>query len=158
LVDLATGMPDLDLGIAFADAVRLRQRQLGLGQSELAGLAACRSDSSMHWSMANHLFNWTRSSPCCRCWIARFDRLTADGLPRSLAVGQALDRPPADKYRLGADRTFAGLAALCDASAVAGRDLIRQLAFAYLTGNGDAHAKNFSVLQGLDGEWRIAPA
>jgi hypothetical protein len=69
--------------------------------------------------------------------IARFDRLTVDGLQRSLAVEdgcQVLDRPPADKYRLGADRTFAGLAALCDASVVAGRDLIRQLAFAYLTG------------------------
>jgi serine/threonine-protein kinase HipA len=93
--------------------------------------------------------------------IARFDRLTVDGVPRSLAVEdgcQVLDRPPADKYRLGADRVFTGLVALCDAGAVAGRDLIRQLAFAYLTGNGDAHAKNFSVLQGLDGEWKIAPA
>ena len=30
--------------------------------------------------------------------------------------------------------------------------------FAYVSGNGDAHAKNFSVLQGADGEWRIAPA
>jgi serine/threonine-protein kinase HipA len=35
--------------------------------------------------------------------------------------------------------------------------LLRQLAFAYLTGNGDAHAKNFSVLQGVDGEWRVSP-
>ncbi len=34
---------------------------------------------------------------------------------------------------------------------------MRRLAFAYLTGNGDAHAKNFSVLQGDDGEWRISP-
>ncbi|MFF0718872.1 type II toxin-antitoxin system HipA family toxin [Micromonospora sp. NPDC003816] len=93
--------------------------------------------------------------------VARFDRVTVDGLPLSLAVEdgcQVLDRPPADKYRVGADRTFAGLADLCDARAVAGQDLIRQLAFAYLTGNGDAHAKNFSVLQGPDGEWRISPA
>ena len=30
--------------------------------------------------------------------------------------------------------------------------------FAYLTGNGDAHAKNFSVLQDSQGEWRPAPA
>lgn len=36
--------------------------------------------------------------------------------------------------------------------------MIGQLAFAYLTGNGDAHAKNFSVLQSLDGEWRVSPA
>ena len=35
----ATGMPDLDSSAAFADAVRLRRRQLGLGQGELADLA-----------------------------------------------------------------------------------------------------------------------
>jgi serine/threonine-protein kinase HipA len=84
-----------------------------------------------------------------------------DGVPRALAVEdgcQVQNRPPADKYLLGTDRTFAALAAVCDAATVAGRDLIRQLAFAYLTGNGDAHAKNFSVLQGLDGEWRVSPA
>jgi len=93
--------------------------------------------------------------------ITRFDRVTVAGVPRLLAVEdgcQVSGRPPADKYLLGADRTFAALAAVCDAATVAGRDLIRQLAFAYLTGNGDAHAKNFSVLQGLDGEWRVAPA
>jgi y4mF family transcriptional regulator len=32
-------MPDLDPSAAFADAVRLRRRQLGLGQGELADLA-----------------------------------------------------------------------------------------------------------------------
>jgi len=93
--------------------------------------------------------------------VRRFDRVTADGAPQLLAVEdgcQVLDRPPADKYLLGADRTFAALVGVCDAAALAGRELIRQLAFAYLTGNGDAHAKNFSVLRGLDGEWRISPA
>jgi serine/threonine-protein kinase HipA len=92
--------------------------------------------------------------------IQRFDRATVDGAACLLAVEdgcQVLNRPPADKYLLGTDRTFAALTAVCDAAAVAGRDLIRQLAFAYLTGNGDAHAKNFSVLQGLDGEWRVSP-
>ena len=34
-----TGMPDLDSSATFADAVRLRRRQLGLGQGELADLA-----------------------------------------------------------------------------------------------------------------------
>jgi serine/threonine-protein kinase HipA len=93
--------------------------------------------------------------------IRRFDRVTVDGAVRSLAVEdgcQALDRPPSDKYLLGADRAFAALVAVCLAQPVASRDLMRQLAFAYLTGNGDAHAKNFSVLQDLDGEWRISPA
>lgn len=30
--------------------------------------------------------------------------------------------------------------------------------FAILTANGDPHAKNFSVLQQPDGEWRVSPA
>jgi serine/threonine-protein kinase HipA len=53
--------------------------------------------------------------------------------------------------------TFAALTAVCDAPALAGRELIPQLAFAYLIGNGDAHAKNFSVLPGRDGEWQTSP-
>ncbi len=40
---------------------------------------------------------------------------------------------------------------------LAGRELIRQLAFAYLTGNDDAHAKKFSVLQDFNGEWAVSP-
>jgi serine/threonine-protein kinase HipA len=92
--------------------------------------------------------------------IRRFDRITIDGRMRTLAVEdgcQVADRPPADKYLLGADRSFAALTAVCDAPAAAGRELIRQLVFAYLSGNGDAHAKNFSVLQDLTGEWKVSP-
>ena len=92
--------------------------------------------------------------------IRRFDRVTVDGSVGLLAVEdgcQVADRPPADKYLLSAERTFTALTAVCAAPALAGRELIRQLAFAYLTGNGDAHAKNFSVLQGIDGEWRASP-
>lgn len=83
-----------------------------------------------------------------------------DGAARSLAVEdgcQASDRPPADKYRLGAERVLVALVECCDARGLAGRDLLRQLAFAYLIGNGDAHLKNFSVVQALDGEWRVSP-
>lgn len=93
--------------------------------------------------------------------VKRFDRITVNDAPRPLAVEdgcQVLNRPPADKYLLGADATLAALAGVCDASVPAARDLLSQLAFAYLTGNGDAHAKNFSVVQGTDGEWRISPA
>lgn len=92
--------------------------------------------------------------------VRRFDRITVDGELRALAVEdgcQAMDRPPADKYLLGTGRSFAALTAVCDAPALAGRELVRQLAFAYLTGNGDAHAKNFSVLQDRSGEWRVSP-
>jgi serine/threonine-protein kinase HipA len=92
--------------------------------------------------------------------VRRFDRVTVGGEMRLLGVEdgcQVLGRPPADKYLLGAGPTFAALADVCDAAVLAGRELIRQLVFAYLTGNGDAHAKNFSVLQGLDGEWQVSP-
>jgi serine/threonine-protein kinase HipA len=93
--------------------------------------------------------------------VLRFDRVTSNGEPRSRAVEdgcQVSDHPPADKYLLSTDRTFAALTAVCDAPIPAGRELIRQLAFAYLTGNGDAHAKNFSVVQDESGEWRVSPA
>jgi serine/threonine-protein kinase HipA len=92
--------------------------------------------------------------------VRRFDRITIDGEVRALAAEdgcQAANRPPADKYLLGTERTFTALSVVCAAPAVAGRELIRQLAFAYLTGNGDAHAKNFSVLQDQSGEWRVSP-
>lgn len=93
--------------------------------------------------------------------VQRFDRVTYDGRPRQLAVEdacQALGRPPADKYLVGYVAAFGALAELCDARALAARTLLSQLAFAYLTANGDAHAKNFSALQLPDGEWRISPA
>lgn len=92
--------------------------------------------------------------------VRRFDRITVDGAAGALAVEdgcQATNTPPADKYRLGSEVVFSALAAACDARSLAGRELVRQLAFAYLTGNGDAHAKNFSVLQQPDGEWRVSP-
>lgn len=50
------------------------------------------------------------------------------------------------------------LARVCQASSVASFTLLKQIAFAYLTCNGDAHAKNFSVHRLLDGEWQVTPA
>ncbi|MCW2605291.1 MAG: HipA N-terminal domain protein [Pseudonocardiales bacterium] len=92
--------------------------------------------------------------------VRRFDRITADGQAQALAVEdgcQVAGHPPADKYLLSTQHVFAALSAVCGSPVLAGRDLIRQLALAYLTGNGDAHAKNFSVLQGVSGEWRVSP-
>jgi serine/threonine-protein kinase HipA len=71
---------------------------------------------------------------------------------------QALGRYPADKYNLEAEAVAQALVRITRARPVAGRDLLAQLVFAYLTGNGDAHAKNFSVGQRPDGEWRVTPA
>jgi serine/threonine-protein kinase HipA len=41
---------------------------------------------------------------------------------------------------------------------LARREVFRQLCFAWLTGNGDVHAKNLSILRHPQGEWRLAPA
>lgn len=65
---------------------------------------------------------------------------------------------PSDKYRVSAEEVVAGLAAACAARALAARDIFRQLAFAWLTGNGDVHAKNISILATPAGEWRVSPA
>ena len=95
--------------------------------------------------------------------VQRFDRVPlGSGLPpRMLAVEdacQVLGRPPADKYLTGYEQTLGALAAVCQAPLPAARTLLAQLVFTYLSGNGDAHAKNFSVLQDPSGEWRPAPA
>lgn len=94
--------------------------------------------------------------------VRRFDRVTdSNGAMIRLAVEdscQALGRWPADKYNVSAEAVVECLASLCGSPAVGRRDLYRQFAFAWLTGNGDAHAKNFSVLRELNGEVRISPA
>lgn len=93
--------------------------------------------------------------------VRRFDRVAdAEGRVHSVAQEdgcQVLGRYPADKYRVTAEEVVTGLARTARARPVAALELLRQLTFAYLTGNGDAHAKNFSV-QRLDDEWRITPA
>jgi len=94
--------------------------------------------------------------------IQRFDRiLNSTGEPISLAVEDAcqiLDSWPASKYNFTAETVIQALSNACSARALATRDLFRQLCFAWLTGNGDLHAKNLSLLYTPDGEWRVSPA
>lgn len=91
--------------------------------------------------------------------VRRFDRKLVDGRLAALAQEdgcQVLGRYPADKYRVTSEDVLCGLANHTDAPVVAARSLLQQLAFAYLACNGDAHAKNFSIVH--DREWRVAPA
>ena len=94
--------------------------------------------------------------------VTRFDRIPIDSEHSiSLAMedaSQILGRPPADKYIISTEEAFKALSDLCLAPLPAARNFIGQLAFAYLTGNGDAHAKNFSLLRHPDGEWQPTPA
>ncbi|WP_318532991.1 HipA domain-containing protein [Arthrobacter vasquezii] len=64
---------------------------------------------------------------------------------------------PAAKYDVPYEQVCRELIALCDAPLPALRNLALQLVFAWLTGNGDLHAKNVSLLQDALGGTAIAP-
>lgn len=94
--------------------------------------------------------------------VTRFDRVAADGgevvgIPCEDAC-QVLDRWPGDKYNVTSEELVAAVSGVCAATTVAIRDVYRQLCFAWLTGNGDVHAKNVSVLGHGGAELRVAPA
>jgi serine/threonine-protein kinase HipA len=93
--------------------------------------------------------------------VRRFDRaVDPSGSSRRIACEdgcQVVGRYPADKYALSTDELFTAVARECRARPVAVRALMQQLAFAIITGNGDLHAKNISVLRS-GSEWMVAPA
>lgn len=96
--------------------------------------------------------------------VERFDRIPVPGAApdtvRRLAVedgAQVLGLYPADKYNVGYGQVCRELAAYCAAPLPALRNLAIQAAFAWLSGNGDLHAKNISMVQQASGEWTIAP-
>ncbi|MDT8340241.1 MAG: HipA domain-containing protein [Longimicrobiales bacterium] len=91
--------------------------------------------------------------------VRRFDRIPADGGVGTVAqedACQVMARYPADKYRVTTEEVIGALARVCRARPVAAHALLKQVAFAYLTCNGDAHAKNFSVRR-VGPEWRPTP-
>lgn len=93
--------------------------------------------------------------------VHRFDRIHENGSVRLLAVEdacQVLGRWPGDKYIISTEEAITGLAQCCRAPGVAALELYRLLVFAYLSGNGDLHAKNLAVLHDARGEWRVTPA
>jgi serine/threonine-protein kinase HipA len=96
--------------------------------------------------------------------VERFDRIPlaggAHGAVQRLAVedgAQVLGLYPADKYNVGYGQVCHALADYCSAPLPALRNLAIQAAFAWLSGNGDLHAKNVSMVQQPSGEWSIAP-
>lgn len=93
--------------------------------------------------------------------VARFDR-PENGEPPALAqedASQVLKIWPADKYRPTAEAVVLALAEQCASRRVAAKTLYEQLVFAVVTGNGDQHAKNLSILADTgQREWRVSPA
>lgn len=96
--------------------------------------------------------------------VERFDRVPVLGGPPDavlrLAVedgAQVLGLYPADKYNVGYGQVCRALADYCAAPLPALRNLAIQAAYAWLSGNGDLHAKNVSMVQQPSLEWSIAP-
>lgn len=93
--------------------------------------------------------------------VHRFDRVQDGDYLRPLAVEdacQVLGRWPGDKYVIPTEEAITGLARCCRAPGVAALELYRLLVFAYLSGNGDLHAKNLAIVKDQRGEWRVTPA
>jgi serine/threonine-protein kinase HipA len=94
--------------------------------------------------------------------VKRFDRESSSARATlSLAVEdacQVLDHWPADKYNFTAEKVIEALSIVCASRKLAIREMYTQFCFAWLSGNGDLHSKNISLLSTPDGEWRISPA
>ena len=93
--------------------------------------------------------------------VKRFDRVVGpDGKIESLAVEdacQVMGRWPSDKYSVSSEEVILALSGKCASEKLAKRDLYRQFCFAWISGNGDLHAKNVSIMQNLNGEWNVTP-
>lgn len=91
--------------------------------------------------------------------VERFDRIaTDDGLRRVAQEDacQLLARWPADKYRVSVNEIADQLVEVVSAPVPAILDLTLRVAFAWLIGDGDLHAKNYS-LQWREDERLVAP-
>ena len=92
--------------------------------------------------------------------VRRFDRRKSAEGWASLPLedgAQVMGLPPAAKYGVSSEAVVQALTATTKASVVAARNLYLQFVFAWLTGNGDLHAKNVSVLGNGSGDFAIAP-
>ncbi|WP_067660400.1 type II toxin-antitoxin system HipA family toxin [Nocardia harenae] len=89
--------------------------------------------------------------------VRRFDRTAESGRLAFEDAGQVLGLPPASKYLPESAAVVRALSGVTAAPAVAVRNLYLQFFFAWLTGNGDLHAKNVGVLRAADGSWAVAP-
>ncbi len=93
--------------------------------------------------------------------VTRFDRIWDGQRIRMLAVEdacQAMGLWPADKYNVSTEDVAEALMNLTPARAVAAQEILRQLTFAWLTGNGDLHAKNIAVMNSPEVGKRMTPA
>lgn len=89
--------------------------------------------------------------------VSRFDR-SPTGPRATEDAAQLLGLPPTRKASVSGESVAAALISRCSAQLLAARNVFLQFLFAWLSGNGNLHAKNLAVVQGASGEWRLAPA
>jgi serine/threonine-protein kinase HipA len=93
--------------------------------------------------------------------LQRFDRAGNVSNKQRFAVEdgcQVLGRYPLDKYRVDFVEMANRMIELSASSVTTSFQLYKQLVFNWLIGNGDAHAKNFSIRKNSLEEWQAAPA
>lgn len=89
--------------------------------------------------------------------VSRFDRSPSGALAVE-DCAQLMGLVPSRKYSVPSEAVASAAINMCSSQALAARNIFLQFLFAWLTGNGNLHAKNISVLQEPTGEWRLAPA
>lgn len=89
--------------------------------------------------------------------VSRFDRSPTGPLAVE-DCAQLMGLVPSRKYSVPSEAVASAAIGMCAARALAARNIFLQFLFAWLTGNGNLHAKNISVLQQPNGEWLVAPA
>lgn len=90
-------------------------------------------------------------------WVTRFDRARGRRLHQEDGC-QLLDRYPEAKYRVSFTEVMDAVRDVVSSPPVELARLLELLAFSYLVVNGDLHARNVSVLVGVDGLVRLSPA
>lgn len=95
--------------------------------------------------------------------VRRYDRdaQQVDGRLHQEDLGQVMGRSLEDKnwkYHGSYEEMAAGIRISCPAHGVALERLWQRIVFCFAIGNGDAHWKNFSVLEDPAGGYRLAPA
>jgi len=90
--------------------------------------------------------------------VRRFDRLPDGRKLRQEDFCQLAELPPKDKYDASAELCVKLVRKYTDEPPAELLKLYRLLLFAWWTGNGDMHLKNFSLLTGEDGITRLTPA
>jgi serine/threonine-protein kinase HipA len=90
--------------------------------------------------------------------VRRFDRTDQGRKLMQEDFCQLAERSPKDKYVGSAELCAKLVHRYASAPAVEAARLFRMMVFAWWTGNGDMHLKNFSLLRGEDRNYRLSPA